>query len=188
MSPLVAMAHAHLGQAVPADGSVLGAAPDSIMLMFSESAHLTALSIQRQGDARAQKIGALPTTASEHFAIPAPRLGPGVYTITYRVVAVDDGHTSSGAIKFTVAPGAVASAQVDAGPRGYNAVGTVKQVDVAAGKVTIAHDAIAALAWPAMTMSFTIKDKTLFDKLAVDKRVQFNVEKQGALYVVTDVK
>jgi Cu(I)/Ag(I) efflux system protein CusF len=80
------------------------------------------------------------------------------------------------------------SAPAVASSIGYNAVGVVKQVDVTAGTITIAHEAIAGLDLPAMTMRFSVKDKTLFDKLAVDRKVQFTVAKQGAAYVVTSVR
>jgi Cu(I)/Ag(I) efflux system periplasmic protein CusF len=90
-------------------------------------------------------------------------------------------------------PGAWAQGQPTSAPAtataiGYPAVGIVKQVDVTAGKVTISHDAIAGLDWPAMTMSFGVKDKSLFDKLTVDRKVEFTVAKQGAAYVITSVK
>ena len=71
---------------------------------------------------------------------------------------------------------------------GYPARGVVKQADAAAGRVTIAHEAIKGLDWPAMTMTFTVKDKILFQRLAAGKKVQFHVAKQGSDYVVTDVK
>jgi len=80
------------------------------------------------------------------------------------------------------------SAPASASSIGSTAVGVVKQVDVTAGTVTIAHEAIAGLNWPAMTMTFSVKDKALFDKLAVDRKVQFTVAKQGAAYVVTSVR
>ena len=80
------------------------------------------------------------------------------------------------------------SASVAGSSMGYSAVGVVKQADASAGKVTIAHDAIAGLNWPAMTMSFSVKDKSLFDKLTVDRKVEFTVAKQGAAYVITSVK
>ena len=53
------------------------------------------------------------------------------------------------------------SAPAAASSSGYHAVGVVKQLDVTAGTVTIAHQAIAGLGWPAMTMSFSVKDKGL---------------------------
>jgi Cu(I)/Ag(I) efflux system protein CusF len=68
------------------------------------------------------------------------------------------------------------------------AVGVVKGVDPAAGQVTIAHEAIKGLNWPAMTMTFMVKDKMIFDKLTVGKKVEFQVAKQGSDYVVTGVK
>jgi copper transport protein len=104
--PLIAQAHAHLKQAVPADGSVVQAAPTSFSLSFSEAAHLTALSVQKQGDAQPQKIAPLPADASQEFRIPAPKLGPGVYTLRYRVVAADDNHVSGGMVTFSVAAAA----------------------------------------------------------------------------------
>jgi copper resistance protein C len=102
-APLAALAHAHLAQSDPANNSTLTTVPDHFMLMFSESAHLTALTLQKDGDAAPQKIAGLPKEASQHFSIPAPKLTAGVYTLKFRNVAVDDNHVSSGTIRFTVA-------------------------------------------------------------------------------------
>jgi copper resistance protein C len=102
-APLAALAHAHLEQSEPANDSTLMTVPDHFMLMFSESAHLTALTLQKVGDTIPQKIAGLPKEASEHFSIPAPKLTAGVYTLKFRNVAVDDNHVTSGTIRFTVA-------------------------------------------------------------------------------------
>jgi len=96
--PLAAQAHARLTSSTPADGSVLSKAPQSLMLVFSEAAQLTALSIQKD-DAAEQKIESLPSAASAHFMIPSPALTPGNYTLRYRVLS-DDTHIMSGTIKF----------------------------------------------------------------------------------------
>ena len=64
----------------------------------------------------------------------------------------------------------------------------VKAVDVANGKVTLSHGAIASLNWPPMTMAFTVKDKGLFDKLVVGKTVNVELMKEGSGFVVTAVK
>ena len=101
--PLAAVAHAHLEHSDPANDSTLATAPDHFMLMFSESAHLTALTLQKDGDAAPQKIVGLPREASEHFSIPAPKLTVGIYTLKFRNVATDDNHVTSGTIRFTVA-------------------------------------------------------------------------------------
>jgi Cu(I)/Ag(I) efflux system protein CusF len=70
----------------------------------------------------------------------------------------------------------------------YAGIGVVKSVDKAKGTVTLAHEPIAALSWPAMTMAFKVTDAMLFDKLNVGKKVEFTLTKQGADYVVTTVK
>lgn len=53
----------------------------------------------------------------------------------------------------------------------YQATAMVKAVDLAKGRVTLAHDAIKTLNWPAMTMAFSVKDSSLLDKLIVGKQV-----------------
>jgi len=70
----------------------------------------------------------------------------------------------------------------------HKATGVVKKVDPKAGTVTLAHDPVKSLNWPAMTMGFTVKDKMLLDKLAVDKKVEFEFVQQGKDYVITAVK
>ena len=96
----VAFAHAHLQQATPADGSVLTQAPATFSLTFNEAATLTALSVQKDGQA-AQKIDGLPTKPSAQFNIPAPTLDTGSYTLNFRVLS-DDNHVVSGRIKFKI--------------------------------------------------------------------------------------
>lgn len=76
----------------------------------------------------------------------------------------------------------------DAKAMTHKAVAIVKDVNAANGKVTLAHEPIKSLKWPAMTMSFGVKDKMLFDKLAVGKKVHVELMKEGADYVVTAVK
>jgi len=68
----------------------------------------------------------------------------------------------------------------------HKATGVVTKVEK--NKVTIQHGPVGSLNWPAMTMAFTVKDKALMSKLAKDKKVDFEFEKQGRDYVVTSVK
>jgi len=67
-------------------------------------------------------------------------------------------------------------------------VGIVDSVDQAKGMVTLSHEPIASLNWPAMTMDFAVEDKALFNKLIAGKKVKFQFSKQHARYVVTGVK
>src|SRR5258706_12894538 len=70
----------------------------------------------------------------------------------------------------------------------HKGAGTVKKVDSAGGKVTIAHGPISTMRWSAMNMTFTVKDKALLGKLSQDKKVEFEFVQQGSDYVITSVK
>jgi Cu/Ag efflux protein CusF len=70
----------------------------------------------------------------------------------------------------------------------HKATGVVKKVDSRTGTVTLAHDPVKSLNWPAMTMGFTVKETALFDKLAVDRKVEFEFVQRGKDYVITAVK
>ena len=88
------------------------------------------------------------------------------------------------AILFAI-PGTSVLAQTGAA---HQATGVVKKVDAKAGTVTLAHDPVKSLKWPAMTMPFTVKDKALLDKLQAGKKVQFEFVQQGKDYVITSIK
>ena len=70
----------------------------------------------------------------------------------------------------------------------YQASAMVKGIDGATGKVMLAHEAVKSLNWPAMTMGFKVKEKALFDKLAVGKQVNVEFRKDGMDYVIVSVK
>jgi len=72
--------------------------------------------------------------------------------------------------------------------KSHKGVGTMKKVDSAGGKVTLAHSPIQSMKWPAMTMSFTVKDKAMLGKLSRDKKVEFEFVQQRSDYVITSVK
>jgi methionine-rich copper-binding protein CopC len=104
----LAQAHTHLKEAQPADGSVLNAPPANIVLKFSEAARLTALTLQKDSGPE-EKLAPLPTAAAAEASVPAGKLAPGKYVVSYRVVS-DDNHIMSGKIHFTVDPSATPSA------------------------------------------------------------------------------
>jgi len=70
----------------------------------------------------------------------------------------------------------------------HKATGIVTNIDRADGKVTLKHDPIKSLNWPSMTMAFTVKDKTMLDGLARDKKVEFEFVQQGQQFVITSIK
>ncbi|HEY0340758.1 MAG TPA: copper resistance protein CopC [Steroidobacteraceae bacterium] len=100
LAATVALAHAHLKKAVPADGGVVSSSPANVVLSFSEPAHLTACWIQKT-DGPKQKITGLPTSASPDITVPLPQLEPGAYVLSWNVVG-DDTHVVPGQIHFTV--------------------------------------------------------------------------------------
>jgi Cu(I)/Ag(I) efflux system periplasmic protein CusF len=54
--------------------------------------------------------------------------------------------------------------------------GTVTAVDAAAGTISIDHEAIAAINWPAMSMQFIVDDPTMLQGVAVGDRVVFELK------------
>jgi Cu(I)/Ag(I) efflux system protein CusF len=70
----------------------------------------------------------------------------------------------------------------------HKATGVVKKLDAKGGTVTIAHEPVKELKWPAMTMPFKVQDKALIDKLGEGKKVDFEFEQRGKDAVITAVK
>ena len=68
------------------------------------------------------------------------------------------------------------------------AVGVVKAIDAANGKVTIEHEPIAALQWPAMTMRFTFKDPKLVEGLKAGDKIHFTFTQEGQLSVLQSIE
>ena len=93
-------------------------------------------------------------------------------------------HAQSGGMKDTD----MSKKPVAGTPAAHKATGVVKKVDPKAGSVTLAHDPVKSLNWPAMTMGFQVKDKMLLDKLAVGKKIEFEFVQQGKDYVITLVR
>ena len=70
----------------------------------------------------------------------------------------------------------------------HSATGTVQRIDSAKGALSIAHGPVKSLNWPAMTMSFAVKDKAMLDNLKPGAKVAFGFVQSGADYVVTEIK
>ncbi|HEC60483.1 hypothetical protein LCGC14_0750520 [marine sediment metagenome] len=67
------------------------------------------------------------------------------------------------------------------------ATGIVTKLDVSIKKVTLSHEPIESLNWPAMSMGFSVKDESLLNKLSVGKTVKFEFIKADNDYVITAV-
>jgi membrane fusion protein, copper/silver efflux system len=83
-------------------------------------------------------------------------------------------------------PGAPAAA---AAPATYRGEGVVKAVDAAHASVTLAHEPIASLKWPAMTMDFKVKDAALLRALKPGQRVVFDLAgESGGEYTIVGIQ
>jgi Cu(I)/Ag(I) efflux system periplasmic protein CusF len=64
----------------------------------------------------------------------------------------------------------------------------VRKIDKEAKKVTLKHGPIKNLDMPGMTMTFQVRDASLFDKMAVGDKILFTAEQMQGAYVVTGVE
>lgn len=68
------------------------------------------------------------------------------------------------------------------------AEGTVKKIDKAAGKLTIAHGPLETLGMPAMTMVFRAAEPGQLDQVKVGDKIRFAVERVGGALTVTSIE
>lgn len=67
--------------------------------------------------------------------------------------------------------------------------GIIKAIDLKKRQLTIQHDAIASINWPAMTMAFSISKKVDVSKLKVGMTIDFQLEKnQDSQMIITSIK
>ncbi|MBL8351101.1 MAG: efflux RND transporter periplasmic adaptor subunit [Burkholderiaceae bacterium] len=73
-------------------------------------------------------------------------------------------------------------------PVGHRGTGRVEAIDAKAGTLTLNHEAIASLKWPAMSMDFQVANPSLLDGLKPGAAVNFEfVERQRGEWVITRV-
>ena len=70
----------------------------------------------------------------------------------------------------------------------HQGTGVVKGVNAAKGVVTLKHDPIKALNWPAMTMDFDVRDKKLLEGLKPEQKVTFDFVQEKSRNVITSIK
>ncbi|MEH0885159.1 cation efflux system protein CusF [Enterobacter sp. UNJFSC 003] len=67
--------------------------------------------------------------------------------------------------------------------------GVVKDIDLSSKKITISHEAIPAIGWPAMTMRFTfIHADESIKALKVGSQVDFSFVQQGTISLLKSIK
>ena len=97
-------AHSLLIESVPAHGAKLSAAPSIALLRFNTRIEpaLTRVSLV-EGRQRRTALEISKESVVDRIIVPLPPLAPGVYTLAYKVLAID-GHVTKGLIQFTILP------------------------------------------------------------------------------------
>lgn len=72
-------------------------------------------------------------------------------------------------------------------PQSAEGEGVVRGVNVRESTVTLAHDPIAALNWPAMTMTFRVQSADLLNGVAVGSRVHFVLVNNNGTPMVSEI-
>ncbi|MFD0578628.1 copper resistance CopC/CopD family protein [Dactylosporangium darangshiense] len=114
-----AAAHAGLVSSQPANGAVLTQAPDSVVLRFSEGI-APQFSSARLVDSAGRPVAgtrvAPERAGTDELVMYLPDVAPGTYGVMWRVLAEDDGHTTSGVIVFAVNHPVSGTIVADSGP------------------------------------------------------------------------
>jgi Cu(I)/Ag(I) efflux system protein CusF len=84
---------------------------------------------------------------------------------------------------------AMSAASESASQQVITGTGIVKDIDLTNKKVTISHEAIPEIGWPAMTMRFTfMQADASITALKVGSHVNFSFVQQGNLSVLKSIK
>jgi len=71
----------------------------------------------------------------------------------------------------------------------HHAEGTIDEIDVKSGTISLSHGPIASLKWPAMTMEFKVANTALLEDLKPGAMITAEfVERQPGEWVITDIK
>jgi len=106
LTPVAALAHAHLDHATPAVGSTVPQAPKEVSLWFTEALEAKFSTIEVH-DAQGRSVQAGPATLARdntaQLSVPLKALSPGTYKVIWRVLSVDT-HRTQGDFTFRVGP------------------------------------------------------------------------------------
>jgi copper transport protein len=112
----VANAHSELASASPAPNGSVVAAPVAVTITFTEAVEPASASIElldSQGRIVPGVGGIVVSPDGRTAGVSLPDLGPGVYTVSYRVVSTVDGHATDGSYAFLVDPTGAAPPPAD---------------------------------------------------------------------------
>jgi membrane fusion protein, copper/silver efflux system len=99
-----------------------------------------------------------------------------------------DSEASLRANDMRMTPPGDASANPSPAQTGIHGTGRLLAVDPVSGKVSLSHDPIPVLGWPAMQMDFTLADGVASQGLSSGDRVRFTLEKHDDGYRITAIQ
>lgn len=73
-------------------------------------------------------------------------------------------------------------------PADAHGVGVIKAIDPAQGTITLQHEAIASIHWPAMTMPFKLASPGLLKHVKAGDKVRFTLRPAGMASTVTSIE
>lgn len=91
--------------------------------------------------------------------------------------------STDGTASTAPVPSGAPAAEAATGP--FRTAGRVASVTGSA--VTIDHEAVEGLGWPAMTMTFQAPDPAMLQGIEAGTAVEFSFRKEGEQYVLTEV-
>ncbi|MDR2604659.1 MAG: copper-binding protein [Desulfovibrio sp.] len=92
------------------------------------------------------------------------------------------GHDSHGTTGGAAGSAPAASAAV------YSAKGTITRLEKVEGSITLRHEAVPAVRWPAMTMTFRLENPSAADGLKQGDAVRFDFRNDGPTPTVVHVE
>jgi Cu(I)/Ag(I) efflux system membrane fusion protein len=100
------------------------------------------------------------------------------------------GLPAAGAVAQTkMQDGNKAAAAAEKASAVHKASGVVKRVDAAKNTVTVAHEPVRSLGWPAMTMEFRVREKEKLAALKPGQRIEFElVEEKKGSYIISRIE
>jgi putative copper export protein/methionine-rich copper-binding protein CopC len=147
-------AHALLRESDPAAGSSLDRAPRRVVLTFTERPEqgLSSISVLDTGGRPVQRGESAPVEGAPlQLAVNLGDLADGTYTVSWRVVSMDDGHVTAGSFAFGVGvPAPSVTPQAQAAPQGTasspSVPATVARLGLYAGLILLVGVAVTGLA------------------------------------------
>ena len=73
-------------------------------------------------------------------------------------------------------------------PRTAQGVGVVTEIDAKEAMLTVKHEPIPALGWPAMTMPFKVAPPALLQGLKVGQKIAFDANEGNGLPIITAIR